>query len=213
MRENDPSSKNKVGEIKEDEVKKIMKVKIETRGVVLKTDGEYILEKEGEKGLKQLEAELKRLGHPIKYREIETMAFYPAGLRALSLLAIKKTFNFDDEKIQEMGVVATKKSLIIKLFIRYFLSVQKVFFEEAPRIWQKHWTKGILTPLKLNEEKKYAILKLENFDLHPLYCSVYLPGYFSGILQMLIKTNKITAQETKCSFRGDEYHEYLLKWL
>ena len=213
MNENGPLIKNETGEIKKDEIKELMKVKIETRGVVLKTDGEYILEKEGEAGLKKLEAELKRLGYPIKYKEIETMAFYPAGLRALSLLAIKKTFNFDDEKIQEMGMVATKKSLIIKLFIRYFLSVQKVFFEEAPRIWQKHWTEGVLNPLELNEEKKYGILRLENFELHPLYCSVYLPGYFSGILQMLIKTEQITARETKCSFLGDKYHEYLLKWL
>jgi len=199
-------------EITKEEIEKLIEVKIETRGVVFKTDGEYILEKKGKAGLKELEVALEKLGHPIKYKEIKTMGFYSAGLRILSLLVIKKIFNFDDEEIKEMGFVATKKSLIIKLFIRYFLSIQRVFFKEAPRIWQKHWTRGVLAPVELNEEKKYAVLRLKDFDLHPLYCSAYLRGYLSGILQMLIKTPKITCREIKCSFRGDEYHEYLLEW-
>ena len=199
-------------EITKEEIKRLMEIKIETRGVVLKTDSEYILEKKGKAGLKKLEAELERLGYPIKYDQIGTMGFYPAGLRVLSLLAIKKVFNFDDEEIKKMGLVATKKSLIIKLFIRYFLSLRRVFFKEAPRLWRKHWTKGVLIPVELNEEKKYGILRLEGCNLHPIYCSSYLRGYFSGIVQMLIKSSKITCQETKCPFRGDEYHEYLLRW-
>ena len=199
-------------EITKEEIQKLMKIKGEARGVVFKTDAEYILSEKGEEGLKKLEEELERLGHPLKYREIKTMDFYPVGLRVLSLLAIKKVFNFDDEKIKDMGLVATKKSLIIKLFIRYFLSVQRVVFKEAPRMWRKHWSIGELIPLELDEEKKRTIFRVKNFDLHPLYCSVYLRGYFSGILQMLVKSPKITCQETKCSFRGDEYHEYLIKW-
>jgi len=199
-------------EITKEEIKKLMEIKSQARGVVFKTDTEYVLAEKGEEGLREVEKELERMGCPIKYREIKTMEFYPAGLRVLSLLAIKKTFNFDDKKIENMGLIATKKSIIIKLFIRFFLSLQRVFFKEAPRIWQKHWTKGELIPVELDEEKKYAILRLKNFSLHPLYCSVYLQGYFAGILQMLIKSPEMTCQETKCSFKGDEYHEYLIKW-
>jgi len=199
-------------EITKEEIKKLMEIEGQARGVVLKTDAEYVLVKRGEEGLKKIEKELGKLGHPLNYRKIKSMEFYPVGLRALSLLVIKKALNFDDEKIEDMGLVATKKSLIIKLFVRYFLSMKRVFFEEAPRIWRKHWTKGTLVPVELNEEKKYGLLRLKDFDLHPLYCSVYLCGYFSGILQMLVKTPEITCQETKCSFKGDEYHEYLLKW-
>ena len=199
-------------EIKKEEIKKLMEIKGQVRGVVLKTDAEYVLGEKGEEGLEKIEEELGKLGHPFNYREIKNMDFYPAGLRALSLLVIKKIFNFDDERIKNMGSVATKRSLIIKLFIRYFFSIKRVFFKESPRIWQKHWTLGELVPVELDEEKKYAILKLKNFSLHPLYCSVYLRGYFIGILQMLVKTKEITCQETKCPFRGDEYHEYLLKW-
>ncbi len=199
-------------EINKEEIEKLIKIDVQARGVVFKTDTEYILAHEGEDGLKKLEEELEKLGYPIKYKEIKSMEFYPAGLRVLSLLAIRKTFNFDDEKIKNMGLVATKKSIIVKLFIRFFLSVKEVLFKEAPRIWQKHWTKGEIVPIELDEKKKYAILQLKNFNLHPLYCSAYLRGYFSGILQMLVKSPKITCQETKCTFKGDECHEYLIKW-
>ena len=139
------------------------------------------------------------------------MGFYPVGLRVVSLLMIKKTFDFDNEKIKNMGLFATKVSLMIKLFVRYFFSIQRVFFKEAPKIWEKHYTISKLMPMELNEEKKYAILKIEDLALDPLFC-VYLGGYFCGILQMLIRTDKIDFQETKCPFKGDKYHEYLLKW-
>lgn len=198
-------------EITKELAKKLMEIEGETRGVVLKTDGEYVLKEKGEEGLKKIEEELEKLGYPIKYGEIKTMEFYPVGLRAISLLVVKKAFNFNDEKIKEIGIFATKVSLIIKIFTRYFLSVKRVFFIEAPKIWRKHWTKGDLIPVELNEEKKYAILRLQNFSLHPIYCT-YLGGYFCGVLLMLLRATKMNPEETKCVFRGDEYHEFLIKW-
>ncbi len=198
-------------ELTKEIAKKLMEIKGEARGVTFKTDTEYILKEKGEEGLKKVEEELEKLSYPIKYKEIKTMEFYPVGLRALSLIVAKKVFNFDDEKIKEMGFFATKKSLIIKLFIRYFLSVQRVVFKEAPKMWGKHFTVGELVPVELNEEKKYAILRLKDFALHPIYCT-YLGGYFCGVLQMLVKTPQLTFEETKCIFKGDEYHEYLVKW-
>ena len=198
-------------EITKETAKKLMEIEGEVRGVVFKTDSEYLLKEEGEEGLKKLEEELEKLGYPIKFKEIKTMAFYPVGLRVLSLLAIKKVFNFNDEKIKEMGFFATKKSLIIKLFIRYFLSLQRVFSKEAPRLWKEHYTIGELVPVELNEAKKYAVLRLKDFTLHPINC-IYLGGYFCGVTQMVVKTPQLTFEETKCTFKGDEYHEYLIKW-
>lgn len=198
-------------ELNEEIAKGLMKIKGKVKGVTLKTDAEYILKEKGEEGLKKVEEELEKLGYPIKYKEVKTMLFYPVGLRALSLLAIKKVFDLEDEKIREMGFLATKRSLIVKLFVRYFLSVKRVFYKEAPKLWSQHFTIGELVPVELNEKKKYAILRLKNFNLHPLYC-LYLGGYFCGILDLLIKTPQITFEEAKCAFKGDEYHEYLLKW-
>jgi len=199
------------GELTKDLAQKLMGIKGEVRGVVFKTDTEYILAEKGEEGLKKLEEELEKLGHPIKYKEIETFSYYPIGLRALSLLATKKIFGFDDKKIEDMGFKATKKSLIIKFFIKHVFSLEKIFFQKGPKIWQEHWTAGEMIPIKLDKKEKYIILIFKDFNLHPVYC-VYLKGYLRGLFSMMIKTPEMTCQETKCSFKGDEYHEYLIKW-
>jgi len=198
-------------ELTKDVAKKLMEIKGEVRGVVFGIDGAYVLKEKGKEGLKKVEEELEKLSYPIKYGEIETFNYYPVGLRVLSLLAIKKVFNFDDKKIKEMGFFGTKISVIVKFFIKYVFSPKKAFNAQTSRLWREHWTIGDLIPVELNEEKKYAILRLKNFSLHPIYCK-YLEGYFPGPFQLMIKISKMTCEETKCTFRGDEYHEYLIKW-
>jgi len=131
-------------------IDQLMQAKGEVRGVVLKTDEEYIIKEKGEEGVEKLERRLKELGHPIKYNEIKIMSFYPVGLRALSLLTIKEVFNFSDEDIRKMGTFATKMSLIIRLFTKYFLSKERVVMKESPKMWKKHWTVGKLVPVELN---------------------------------------------------------------
>ena len=190
---------------------KLMAIQGEIRGIDLKADAEFIVKERGEESLKKIKEELEEIGYPIEYERLEVMNFYPGGLKALSLLAIKKVFNFDDRKIEEMGKLAPKTSLIIKLFIKYFSSVSKLFFEETPKIWKEHWTAGEFLPAVLNEEKKFAVVRIKNLNLHPIYC-LYLRGYFSTLSKMITGGQKINCQEIKCPFRGDEYHEFLITW-
>lgn len=197
--------------INKETIDHLMKIKGEVRGVVLKTDEEYILKEKGKKGIIQLEKRLEDTGYPIKYDQIRTMEFYPVGLRALSLLAIKEVFNFGDEDIRKIGIFATKMSLIIKLFTKYFLSMKRVVMKESPKMWSKHWTVGKLVPVELDEKQKYAVVRVEGFNLHPVYCT-YLEGYFAGIVQMLVKSTRVTSKETKCALKGESYHEFIIKW-
>jgi hypothetical protein len=81
-------------EIKKEELDKLMKIEGEVRGVVFQTDAKYVLEKEGEEGLKKLEERVKGLGYPIDYRKGEALDSHPIGLRVISLLLIKDTFVF-----------------------------------------------------------------------------------------------------------------------
>jgi hypothetical protein len=195
-------------------IQELMNIKGEVRGVVFKTDREYVLKEKGEEGLKKLEDELEKIGVPIKYKNIEVMDFYPVGLRLISLLSIKKLFELSDKDIEEMGLFATKVSFIIKLFIKYFLSLQKVFFQEAPKIWKKHWTIGELAPQELNEKKKYGVIMVRDFQLHPIFCT-YLQGYFCGILKMIVRSSEINCTEKRCNFTDagkTNCHEFLLKW-
>jgi hypothetical protein len=139
------------------------------------------------------------------------MGFYPVGLRILSLLVIREVFNFDDEDIRKMGTFATKKSLIIRLFMKHFLSMRRVVMKESQKMWSKHWTVGKLVPVELDEKQKYLVARVEEFNLHPVYC-IYLEGYFAGIVHMLVKSPKVDSKETKCAFKGGPYHEFIVKW-
>ena len=189
-------------------VQKLMEIKGETRGVVFKTDAGFVLREKGKKGLQEVEEELKNIGYPIEYEKMEPMVFYPVGLRALSLIVVQKVLNLSKEDIKRMGGLAPKASFIIRLFVRYFLSVKKTA-EKVSEIWERHYTAGKLST-QSHEEERYVILRLRDLTLHPLFCH-YLEGYFSTILIMVVK-DPITSEETKCPFKGDKYHEYLLRW-
>jgi len=189
--------------------KKLMAIKGEARGVTLKVDWEYILQEKGKKGLSKLEAKMADLGYPLKYKEIKPMHFYPIGMDAISMLAIKELFNYDEKKFEEMGGSVVKFSLFLKVLLKYFFSIQ-IVAKEIPKMWQRHYTIGDLRAHEIREEKKYAILRLKDFQVHPIFCPI-IKGYLAKVLGMVVKSSA-TCKETKCPFRGDEYHEFLIKW-
>ena len=196
--------------LSKESLKEIMKAEGEIRGAALKTDSAFVLKEKGEEGLKAVERRLEELGTPVKYKEIKTMEFYPMGLRILSLLVIKEVFNFDDPKIQEMGQFAPKFSLIIKLFMKYFLSMERTI-KEISRMWRSYYTTGKLTVLEYDQKKKTLVLIIEDCNLHPVFC-VYLKGFFMTGIEIIVKSPVLGAQETKCFFRGDKKHEFFFQW-
>ena len=196
-------------ELTKETAEKLMEIKGEARGTSFRIDREFILRKKGEEGLKKIEAEMERLGCPIKYEEIKTSGFYPIGWRVLSLLVIKNIFDFDEEKIEEMGKFAPKVDFIIKFFLKHFLSIQKTI-KQVSKMWRKHYTIGELIPLEVDEKKKRIVIIIKNCNLHPIFCR-YLIGYFTAISEMVVRQS-VNVRETKCFFRGDKYHEYLITW-
>lgn len=195
--------------ISKEELEELKKIEGELRGVSLKGDAEFVVREKGEEGLKRLEDAMADLGYPIKYKGLVAMNFYPLSLDAVNLLVIKRLFDFDDKKIQELGGFLSKVSLILKMFMRYFVSIEKVA-KEAPVIWKRNYTVGDLKLIELNQEKKHLVLRLDNFNIHPLYCHV-LMGYFSSVVQMVVKERPV-CEETKCQFKGDKFHEFVIKW-
>ena len=195
--------------ISKEELREYMKLKGQIRGAAIKEIIKYILKEEGKDGLGKLEDAMEKIGYSIKDRNIKAMKFYPLGLEATVLVAVKRLFNYDDKKFQEMGKFAGKFSIVIRLFMGYLVSVEKIV-KEAPKMWRKYFTLGDFEIVELNEKEKYVILRIKNYHLHPTHCQTLI-GYLSTILQIVVKT-PVTGEETKCTFRGDEYHEYLLKW-
>lgn len=191
------------------EIKELMALKGEVKGTGIKTHGEFVLKEEGVKGVKKLEDALANLGYPIKFEEIKSTDPCPFGVEALILLTIQRIFGYDDKKFNEMGRFHAKSSLIIRLFMKYFVSLERMA-EEGPRIWKRYFSQGNLKAVEVDKQKKRIIFRVENFYFHPLHCQI-LKGSIPTIVQMVVRT-KISCQETKCVHRGDQYHEFLMEW-
>ncbi len=189
----------------------IKNTKGKIRNVVFQTDAKYVLTKEGESGLEKLEQRVKEMGLSIDYRKAKAMEWSPVGLRIASLLLIKDTFGWTDDDIREMGRAAPKISFIVKFFFKLFLSLPK-FAEEAPNYWREHYTEGELKTVKLDLEKKIMVLRLNDYELHPLFLK-YLEGYFESVLALTRKNGKVRAMPT--TVYKDEtsfYYEFKLTW-
>lgn len=195
--------------ITQKELEEIKGIKGEVRGIGLKDIMKFILKEEGEEGLKRMEELISNIGYPLKYEEIKAMDFYPLVLVAVFFLAIEKLFDYSDEKLQEVGRFASKSFSILRLFIRYLVSIDTVV-KETQTMWGKYFTVGELKVKEHNEKQRYIIVTLKNFRSYPPHCQ-YLKGYFSNIVEMVVK-EPVTCEEQKCVYRGDEYHEFLLKW-
>jgi len=195
--------------ISQEELQKLMGVDRKVRGMGIKAHADFVLEREGEEALAKLEKAITEAGYPVKYAELDNMVFYPQGLEVATLIAIQRLFNYDEEKFEEMGKFGVKISLLVKLFMKYFISLEKLAQQASP-MWKKGGDLGDLKIGHYSKEEKYIILRIENFNSHPLYCPVFR-GYFSKAIEM-ITGKEATCQETKCGFKGGEFHEFRIEW-
>ncbi len=195
--------------ISKEELNKLMELRGESRGISLKGELKFILNDQGKDGVEKIEKLTTELGYPIKHEEIKAMDFYPLGLEGIILLGARRILGYDDEKFQEMGKFESKMSIVVKLFMKYFYSVEKLI-KKVSDMWGKSCTVGEFKIIEHSEEKRFAILRLEKFELVPAHCQ-NLIGYLSGVVQMVVG-RAVVCEETKCTFRGDEYHEFLVKW-
>ncbi|MBD3207827.1 MAG: hypothetical protein GF370_00005, partial [Candidatus Nealsonbacteria bacterium] len=100
--------------ISSEELEEIENIKGEVRGLGMQTHANFILEEEGEEAIKKMEEVMEELGYPISYEKIQRMKFYPLKLEALTLLIIKKLFEYDKEKFKEIGRFHAKISSIFR---------------------------------------------------------------------------------------------------
>ena len=197
-----------------EELKKIVEFPGKVRGAAFKGHMEYILEKKGEEGLRKVEKEMERLGYHIEYKKIKETEWYPAGLAVVSSYAIVTTFNWGKKELINMAQASPKVSFVLRFFMKYFASPEKMFKTAVPRLWERYYNIGSLEAIDFKRTKKdgYAVMRLKNFKLHPFYC-FYLGYFFIGVFKLAEpKFKEITVEETKCMFRGDNFHEYLIKW-
>lgn len=186
------------------------KIKGEVRGIAFRDDATYIKAKKGEAALKKIEEELEKAGCPIEYDKVKSLKFYPLFWRVTSLLAMKKVFGWGDEEFRQLGNFGSGNSLIIRIYAKFFHSIEKVV-SVAPRIYSEYFTKGEAAVPDYSVEKKYAIVEVRGLDLHPIFCRV-VEGYLETFVKLVVETQKIKCRETKCTFGGDDCHQYTITW-
>ncbi len=195
--------------ISKEEAAGLMNFKGEIRAVGMKSYADFIVKEEGEEGLKLLEKTMAEAGCPLKFSKMRPMEFYPLGTLAVMMVAIQRLFHYDNEKFQEMGKFHTKVSLIIRIAIKYFFSIDRVL-KELPKLWRKHLSIGNLNVEQYLPEEHKIILRLDDYYFYPLHCEI-LKGYLLSSLQMIIKSEG-TCEEITCIHKGGDCHRFLIKW-
>ena len=196
--------------IGKEEAEKIVQIKGNVRGAIFQTHAIFIQRKRGEEGLRAVEKKTAELGYPVNCKKIKVGGWYPESLSVLIILVAKDLFNWTEKDIFEMGYSAPKYSFISKTLMAYFLSLKR-FLVEVPKYWKKHLDFGELRVVEFDEAKKYIILHEKSYKFHPIMC-IYHAGYYQGITKYVVKSEKISIEETKCVFKGDPYHEYVIRW-
>jgi hypothetical protein len=188
---------------------RMMAIKGEVRGVTIKADWDVIFKRYGPEGIKKIENRMAELGYPLKYREIKEMGFYPIGLDGISISVIREVFNMDNIDLEELGAEGASFSFILKIFLKYFSSLSLVV-EQVPKIWRKNYTVGDIEIVEFSEKEGRGIMRLKNFAVNEFFC-LTIKGYARRTLSMVLN-KPVICEETKCTFRGDDYHEFLFKW-
>jgi len=190
--------------------KELLSFEGKVKGEVFNTHAEYIKQREGEEGLKKVEEKMAELQVPLEFKKIRSLSWQKEGMSVLMLLVCKKIFGWTDDDIFEMGRFAPKVSFIVRVLARYFVSLDKVF-QESPRYWRRHFDFGELEAAELNKDENYMIIRIKRGETHPVVCRFYA-GYLKGFAQISIKGSDIGVEETKCTYKGDDYHEYKISW-
>ena len=172
----DVISKGKIEELKG--------IKGQARGAAFKSPFKFVLKREGRKGVELVEKTMKELGCPLKHKELSTMRFYPIHLCLILQAVIQGLFGYGDEEFEEMGRFNSKNSMVMRLFTKYFASLENVV-GKTPRAWRMYFSAGTLEVVELNREGRYVRARLKESPFPPLYCPI-VKGFFSSVLQMIV---------------------------
>ncbi len=181
------------------------------RGEIFLNHKSFIEAKEGSGGLEKLEQKLESLSAPINFKKINSSVWMSEGLSALVIVATKEVFYFEEKDIFEMGRSAPRFSLGLKMLAKNVVLPRRLF-EESPVYWKNLFDFGFINPVEFNEHLQQAVLRIQEYKTHPLICT-YHAGYIKGLAEFVLKTNKVTVEETKCVYKGDDYDEYKINWL
>jgi len=187
-------------------LEEIKKMEGEIIGSSLKTDREFIIEKEGIKGLRKLETEMKKVGYPLKQAEIDKYKWYPVQQDFLSLLLAQKIFDWSDETIREWGRWGAKTNFIIKLMAR--LVSKETISQLASKYWRRYYTRGEIE-YKLDYKNRTGIVTIRDFVIYPVHLH-YLEGYFYQIMSLIVPSENLKVEGSEAEELN--VHQFKITW-
>ena len=194
----------------DDTAKELLRFRGNVRGEVVLNHFEYIKGKEGKGGAKKLEEKLRDVGVSLDFNKIKPLDWVSEGVSALTVVASKEIFFWENKDIFEMGRVAPHLSFALKMLAQNFVDPKRLF-EESPIYWNNLFDFGSLVPVSFSESSKKGILQIKEYKTHPLLC-VYHAGYIQGITEFALKSKKVSVKEIKCVYKGSDYDEYEFSW-
>jgi predicted hydrocarbon binding protein len=165
----------------------------------------------GEEGIQEIRKALKEISFEIpddkKYNDY---TYIPEGLSWILYIAAVKVFNWSENDIKELGGKLVLSSPMLRILIKYFLSMEKTI-RRAVTTWKKKSTTSTVKLVEFDKKKRKMTLKLTNYNRHSTVCYL-LMNSFAKIVELASGSKKVEAKETKCAFRGDSYHEFQITW-
>jgi len=192
------------------EIKSLEKISSQERGVGIKYLKDYLIKHKGEDGAKKVEEELKKLNYKlIDIDKVDDMDWIPSKTTIIYFLAAAKIFNFKEQDTISIGnEVVLSTSTLTKFFIKYFVSAETTI-KKAASSWKKLYSEGEVVIKEINKKAKRVVIQLKNINRHPAMC-FYDRGVFLKVVEIATGWRGLKIDETKCFFRGDEYHEFII---
>lgn len=193
------------------EIEKVMKLKGHINGMGFLEDKKIILEKLGEEAVRKMEKNISEAsGEDFSYSKFKSFTMYPLYFSVLTTLSLKYDFGFSNKELKEFGENGAKVSLLVKLFLRNFVSLKQVS-EQAERIWRKYFDVGKLTVENFDEKERHMVIKITEFDIHPIYC-IQIEGVIHQLLSYIIRSGNLKVEEVECTFRDGKSHKFKITW-
>jgi len=180
------------------------------RGAVIIENLNFLERKAGQERVNKVKQRFREFSCDIDLDNLKPLEFYPEHYSVLLILMVAEILDFKEEDVFKMGEESFKYASFIKFFVTYFVSIERCF-KEAPKYWQRHFDFGKIEKVEFNGEERYAVFRVIGYKFHPIMC-IYHKGCFYQIAQLAIGTKKVSLEETKCVFRGDPHHEYVIRW-
>ncbi len=200
-------------ELTKEEAKKVLQTKGRIRGLILTTLKDYILKEKGEIGIEKLELRLKELNADIDLKKLSSFKWYPAGIVILVMTATLEVFNWDEKKNFEIGYNAPINSILAKLMLRTFTSLETAF-KVTPKFWKNYTDLGEMNWVNYDLKKRYAVLRLTNYPKITVANASYeyFRGYLKKIMEIMTKSKKVKVEITKSIYKGDPYDDFTFTW-